>query len=71
MRGDCPAITTDPVRQDGRGEKSHRNSPGKAGLPQALWRDLEINDEATGVVRARLEAAHKARRADRATYDTV
>ena len=33
--------------------------------------DLEINDNATAVVRARLEAAHKARRADRATYDTV
>ena len=33
--------------------------------------DLEINDAATAVVRARLEAAHKARRADRATYDTA
>ena len=32
--------------------------------------DLEINDEATAVVRARLEAAHKARRADRATFET-
>ena len=33
--------------------------------------DLDINDDATAVVRARLEAAHKARRADRATYDTA
>ena len=33
--------------------------------------DLEINDNATAVVRARLEAAHKARRADRARYDTA
>ena len=33
--------------------------------------DLEIDDDATAVVRARLEAAHKARRADRATYDTA
>ena len=33
--------------------------------------DLEIDDNATSVVRARLEAAHKARRADRATYDTA
>ena len=33
--------------------------------------DLEIYDNATAVVRARLEAAHKARRADRATYDTA
>ena len=33
--------------------------------------DLEIDDNATAVVRARLEAAHKARRADRATYDTA
>ena len=32
---------------------------------------LEIDDDATAVVRARLEAVHKARRADRATYDTV
>ena len=32
--------------------------------------DLEIDDDATAVVRARLEAAHKARRADRATFDT-
>ena len=31
--------------------------------------DLDINDNATAVVRARLEAAPKARRADRATYD--
>ena len=29
--------------------------------------DLEIDDDATDIVRARLEAAHKARRADRAT----
>ena len=33
--------------------------------------DLEIDDDATAVVRARLEAAHKARRADRATFDTL
>ena len=33
--------------------------------------DLDIDNEATAVVRARLEAAHKARRADRATYDTA
>ena len=33
--------------------------------------DLEIDDDATAVVRARLEAAHKAQRADRATYDTA
>ena len=33
--------------------------------------DLEIDDEATSAVRARLEAAHKARRADRATFDTA
>ena len=33
--------------------------------------DLDIDDNATAVVRARLEAAHKARRADRATYDTA
>ena len=32
--------------------------------------DLEIYDDATAVVRAHLEAAHKARRADRATFDT-
>ena len=30
---------------------------------------LEIDNNATAVVRARLEAAHKARRADRPTYD--
>ena len=33
--------------------------------------DLEIDNDTTAVIRARLEAAHKARRADRATYDTV
>ena len=33
--------------------------------------NLEINDDTTAVVRARLEAAHKARRADRSTYDTA
>ena len=33
--------------------------------------DLEIDDDATSVVRALLEAAHKARRADRATFDTA
>ena len=33
--------------------------------------DLEIDDDAPAVVRARLKAAHKARRADRATYDTA
>ena len=33
--------------------------------------DLDIDDDTTAVVRARLEAAHKARRADRATYDTA
>ena len=33
--------------------------------------DLEIDDNATTVVRARPEAAHKARRADRATFDTA
>ena len=33
--------------------------------------DLEIEDDAMAVVRARLEAAHKARRADCATYDTA
>ena len=32
--------------------------------------DLEINDDATALVRARLEAAHKAWRADRATFET-
>ena len=33
--------------------------------------DLHIDDNATAVVRALLKAAHKARRADRATYDTA
>ena len=33
--------------------------------------DLKIDVDATAVVRARLEAAHKARRAERATYDTA
>ena len=33
--------------------------------------DLEINNNATAVVRTRLEAAHKARRADRATFETT
>ena len=33
--------------------------------------DLEIDDDATAVIRARLEAAHTARCADRATYDTA
>ena len=33
--------------------------------------DIEIDNDAMAVVRARLEAAHKARRADHATYDTV
>ena len=33
--------------------------------------DLEKDNDATAVVRARLEAAHMARRADRATYDTA
>ena len=33
--------------------------------------DLEIDKKATAVARARLEAAHKARRVDRATYDTA
>ena len=33
--------------------------------------DLEIDDDATAVFRARLEAPHKARRADRATFDTA
>ena len=33
--------------------------------------DLEIDDDTTAVVRARLEAAHKAQRADRATFDTA
>ena len=33
--------------------------------------DLDIDDDATSVVRARLEAAHKAWRADRSKYDTA
>ena len=33
--------------------------------------DLDIDNDATAVVRARLGAAHKARRADHATYDTA
>ena len=33
--------------------------------------DLEIDDNTTAVVRERLEATHKARRADRATFDTA
>ena len=33
--------------------------------------DLEIDDSATSVVRARLEAAHKARHADRAIFETA
>ena len=33
--------------------------------------NLDIDDDATAVVRARLEAAHKAQRADRATFDTA
>ena len=33
--------------------------------------DLDIDDDATAVVRARLEAAHKAWHADRATFDTA
>ena len=33
--------------------------------------DHDINDDATAIIRARLEAAHKARRADRATYNTA
>ena len=33
--------------------------------------NLEINNDTTAVVRARLEAAHKTRRADRATYNTT
>ena len=32
--------------------------------------DLDIDDDATAVVRARQEAAHKARRTDRATFET-
>ena len=33
--------------------------------------DLEIDDDATAVIRARLEASHKAHLADRATFDTA
>ena len=33
--------------------------------------DLEIDDDATAVVRARQEAAHKTRRADRTTFETA
>ena len=33
--------------------------------------NLEIDDNTMAIVRARLEAAHKARRADRAAYDTT
>ena len=33
--------------------------------------DPDIDDNATAVVRARLEAAHKAKRADRATFETT
>ena len=33
--------------------------------------NLYIDNDATAVVRARLEAAHMARRADRATFDTA
>ena len=33
--------------------------------------DLAIDNDATSVFRACLEAAHKVRRADRATYDTA
>ena len=33
--------------------------------------DLEIEDNATAIIWARLEAAHKARRADRATFETA
>ena len=33
--------------------------------------DKTINDDATAVVRVRTEAAHKAKRADRATYKTA
>ena len=32
--------------------------------------DKKIDDNTTAVVRARTEAAHKAKRADRATYET-
>ena len=33
--------------------------------------NLNINDNTTSVVRTRSEAAHKAKRADRATFETV
>ena len=33
--------------------------------------DPSINDDTTAVVRARTEAAHKVKRADRATYETA
>ena len=33
--------------------------------------DLKIDNNDTAVFRARLEAAHKARRADRSAYDTA
>ena len=33
--------------------------------------NIEIEDDAMAVVRARLEAAHKLRRADRATFETA
>ena len=33
--------------------------------------DLKIEDDTTAVVRARLKIAHKAQRADRATFDTA
>ena len=33
--------------------------------------DPSIDDDATAVVRTRTEAVHKAKRTDRATYDTV
>ena len=33
--------------------------------------DLDIDNDAAAVVRARLEAAHKARRADRTTFETA
>ena len=33
--------------------------------------DLNIDDDATAVLRARLKAAHKARRTDRATFETA
>ena len=33
--------------------------------------DLEIDDNATAVIRERLEAEHKAQRADRANFETA